>query len=286
MNSFVKVDAWLAAVLVDPLSKTSLHREQNSLISDYGARYPIVEGIYDLRLLKGTFGQLNEKWAHGQREYEGWARRLAQADREQDYLAERERVREVYKELPIVGRCIDVGGHQGRLRAYLGKEQQYASVDPFLNVFSGLDQELRLLAAFPELSMPVNFLCAFGEHLPLASNSFDTVHMRSCIDHLMNPELALRAAYRVLRDGGQLILGTYVEGGKIGRPTLTDRTKHAARSVLAAVSDRFADHHVWHPTYAELLTLLQLCGFRTDRTHWQAGFDDHVCYVRAIKGMN
>jgi SAM-dependent methyltransferase len=192
-------------------------------------------------------------------------------------------VREVYAEIPVTGRCIDIGGNQGRLRVYVPPESEYVSVDPFLDVFRDLDRQPNLLAAFPCLKTPVNFVCAFAEHLPFASAQFDTAHVRSVIDHVMNPELVFLEARRVLKPGGQLIVGTYVPGGESGKLSAAELAKEAVRAVISPILPRYRDHHIWHPTYPELLALLRLCGFTIDRTHWQRGFNGRVCYVRACK---
>ena len=81
-------------------------------------------------------------------------------------MAERESVRDVYEAIPIAGRCVDIAGHQGRLRAYLSSDQEYISKDPSLDIFSGLEFQNRLLEAFPVLTDPLNFISAFFEHLP------------------------------------------------------------------------------------------------------------------------
>jgi SAM-dependent methyltransferase len=106
--------------------------------------------------------------------------------------------------------------------------------------------------------------------------------MRSCIDHFLNPELAVREAFRVLKPAGQLIVGLYVYGGRTGRDI--NKNKERLKSLLIGLGmSRFKDHHVWHPTYVELCGLLSGCGFSIDHTHWQAGQRESVCYIRAIK---
>lgn len=225
----------------------------------------------------------------GQVEYENWSEKLAAADTT-DYDAEREGVREVYEQFPITGRCLDVGGHQGRLRAFMARGQEYVIIDPFSAVFQHLDNQPSLLQTYPFLNDPVNFLCGMAEYLPFRANSFDTVHMRSVIDHFQNPELALWEAFRVLRNNGQLIIGLYIEGGKSGRLNAREWIKHIAGHVLPVLGvNKFVDHHVWHPTYSELLKLIEAIGFKIDGVHWQSQWGDRVCYIRAKKfvtGLN
>jgi SAM-dependent methyltransferase len=283
MSKFVKVDKWLEQTLVDPLDKGPLVNRTTCLTSSYGRHYPIIDGIYDLRLLTQHVGEVGELWKEGQKEYERWSDDLAKGDGKQDYVAERESVLDVYEAIPIVGRCLDIGGHQGRLRAFLSPGQEYVSVDPFLQIFKGMDSQKQLLEAFPCLQNPVNFICTFAEHLPFANASFDTAHMRSCIDHFYNPELALLEAQRVLKVGAQLIVGLYVEGGRLGKRTPQEQAKEGARFVLSLVTNRYKDHHVWHPTYVELCGLIERTGFHIETTYWQRAFIDRVCYIKARK---
>lgn len=46
---------------------------------------------------------------------------------------------------------------------------------------------------------------------------------------------------------------------------------------------RYEDHHVWHPTFAELGALIESCGFSIDKVHWQRAWKDRVCYLLARK---
>ena len=71
------------------------------------------------------------------------------------------------------------------------------------------------MKAYPCLIEPCNFLLAQAERLPFKNNSFDWVHMRSVLDHLEDPYVALKEAYRVLEPGGSLLIGLTVSGGII-----------------------------------------------------------------------
>ncbi|MBI3539624.1 MAG: methyltransferase domain-containing protein [Candidatus Eisenbacteria bacterium] len=279
-----RLDSWAREIIVDPLAKGPLieDRSNNRYLSPYGRQYPITNGVLDLRLLNNHTTPDQTRWSRGQSEYEEWSRSLIAGDHLKNYQSEIEQVREVYADMPVVGKCLDVGGHQGRLRQFLSAGQPYISCDPFIDVFADLEKQPNLLEAFPFLAEPVNFVCCDAEFLPFQSVAFDTVHMRSVIDHLLSPELALNEAYRVLGGGGVLIVGLWVKG-KPGTRARHD-AKSLAREMLARAGvRRFVDHHVWHPTYAELIRLIRECGFEIDRVHWQKGHEDNVCYIRAIK---
>lgn len=47
-----------------------------------------------------------------------------------------------------------------------------------------------------------------AEKLPFKNESFDTVTMLEVIEHLKNPERALKEIHRVLKKGGQVIIST------------------------------------------------------------------------------
>ena len=130
----------------------------------------------------------------------------------------------------------------------------------------------------------MNFVCCDAEFLPFNSSSFQTVHMRSVIDHFLNPELALNEAYRVLKNDGSLIVGLYVYGGKIGKVSVIRQIKDSVKAILTFLGiNNFGDYHVWHPTYQELTKLLLDCGFKSAKVHWQEGYSDTVCYIKAMK---
>jgi O-antigen/teichoic acid export membrane protein/SAM-dependent methyltransferase len=280
----VHLSSWVLDVLRDPLSKSVLKVRDEGLESEYGRTYPIVDGIYDLRLLTTQYGHGIGDWAVCQTEYENFAARARKNRRQSDYQAEQRGVAEVYKLMPVIGRCLDVGGGDGRLRAFLEPDQEYLSIDPFLAMGCSQNRPRNLKDAYPFIEVPFDFLCSLGEYLPLASESFSTVHMRSVLDHLSNTELALREAYRVLRRGGRLIVGLYVKGGRNSSETMNQRAKSCARGLLSAVGfTQYRDHHLWHPTYSELCDLTETCGFSIQTTHWQMSEHENVCYLLATR---
>ena len=287
MSKYVKLDQWAKDLLVDPLSKTPLQDAGNYLVSDYGREYPLVsDAIYDLRLFRQTAPSVSlQTWRKAQEGFEQLSASQQKHDARQNYEREKSGLAEVYEQIPIVGACLDVGGEKGRLRAFLDSDQVYLVVDPYLNAFDGIDCQSSLIRVYPFLLEKVNFLCALGEHLPIRSDSFDTVHMRSVIDHMYNPELALLEANRVLRAGGQLVIGSFVVGGKSGKTRFSRVAKDAVKRVLHSLGGtRFAGH-VWQPTYDEFCRLIVSCGFAIDITHWQKGCDNCVCYIRAVKHL-
>ena len=284
-NKYIKMDEWLRDIVVDPLSKEALTFADNGeyLVSPYGRQYPIVKGVFDLRLLNNETTNDQKIWKKGQCEYEKMSMLNSSSDNT-NYEDEFAGIKDVYREIPIEGSCLDVGGNMGRLRAFIDSGQRYVTCDPFLNVFDSISERPRLVEAYPFLLEPVNFLACDAEFLPFKSCSFQVVHMRSVIDHFLNPELALNEAYRVLDDDGSIIVGLYVHGGKDGKESVKEHVKEAVRSVLPYFGvHRFTDHHVWHPTYIELIELISMCGFEVTKVYWQEQHSDTVCYIKASK---
>lgn len=280
MDSLVRLEKWAQDIICDPLSKEVLHSKDGSYVSSYGRVWPIKNNVADFRVYKEYVSEALGIWKDGQDHYEEWSEEIP--DSFEVYQKETEGVADVYKAIPIIGRTLDVGGHQGRLRAFMEEGQEYLSVDPYANVFQHIDKQNGLTKAYPFILKGTNFIQALAEHLPVKTVSFDTVHMRSCLDHFYNPELSLLEAYRVLRPEGQLVIGLYVEGGKKG-PTLWDHWKERIKDTLGAIGiKRYQDHHVWHPSYDSLLKLITNSGFKIEKTHWQASHPK-VCYIKAVK---
>jgi SAM-dependent methyltransferase len=218
---FVKLEPQIVEILCCPFCKDGLLKSPSGFAcGGCGLFYPLTtvvigaghtEGVYDFRLHKPPYciPQGEVLWQETQNNYENFNDEFGGRDSLKEYLDEIDSVKEIYtEEFLIGGRVLDVGGHQGRLRHFLGKNVDlYISIDPHLEVFRGLDQQPNLLKAYPCLSEPCNFLAANAEHLPFRSKSFDWVHMRSVVDHFSDPYRAFLEAYRVSKAGGKLLIG-------------------------------------------------------------------------------
>lgn len=283
---YTKLDNWVEKIIVDPLGKEPLTKSFNKdffLNTNYHKKYPISDGIYDLRLLKEDITNDQKIWVEGQKEYEEFSNTFI-IDDNFDYDSELKGMTKVYQEIPVKGRCLDVGGNKGTLREFLNDDQEYITCDPFLNVFKNIEQRSNYLNTYKCLNQPVNFICCNAEYLPFKSNSFDTVHMRSVIDHFLNPESALLEAHRVLNKEGSLIVGLYVYGGKKGKVSFIKKLKDMIKNILPFMGiHRYTDHHTWHPTFKELKNLIITCGFNISKVYWQT---DSVCYIRALKASS
>jgi len=278
-----RLEPWFSDVLRDPLSKDRLSVTNGQVVSNWGRRYPVVHGFLDLRLF-GSENTVLREWSEGQLAYEYFAENLVNAGTVEFYKKEIDGMRPVYEDLPIQGSCLDVGGSDGRLRHFMKPDAPYACIDPHISAIRNIARQPALVSAYPELNDPHNFVCGHAEHLPIESGAFDSVHMRSVIDHFANPLLALMEATRVLRAGGQLIVGVSVEGGQTGIPSAKERLREFARSVLVGIGiERYRDHHIWHPTFPELKNLLNLADLELDKVHWQASENGRVVYLRARK---
>lgn len=168
------------------------------------------------------------------------------------------------------------------MREFLAADVEFVSTDPWL--FAPFANSNPRKAAYQCLSQPLNFIGATAEFQPFVAESFDWVHMRSMLDHVQVPDLALLEARRVLRPRGRLLIGLYVEGGKSGVISIQRRVKNTIKTGLQIVGiNRWKDHHVWHPSYAGLTKLIQDNGFTIEDIFWQPQWKDMVCYVSAAK---
>lgn len=268
------LDAWAWGVLADPITK------QPAGIADF----KIDRGVIDARVfLKNTLGYSD--WAVGQDAYEKW-----EADSEwyrnevAAYGAEIDYDRPIYEHFKIAGDVLDLGGGAGTVREFLQPaETRFLSIDPFLSVLERIPPSRR--EAYRCLSQPLNFICAMGEFLPIQTGKFDWVHMRSMLDHVQVPDLVLCEARRVLRLGGRVLVGMTVEGGKTGAPpSLFQRFKSRIKEMLELLGvEKYKDFHTWHPTYKNLLKLLEDNGFIVLDSYWQPYWNDRVVYVLAEK---
>ena len=97
----------------------------------------------------------------------------------------------------VADNVLEVGCGNGYLTADLALVSgNLIAVDPYV-------EELK--SARRRVEIPVKFVAAFGESLPIASNSIDTVAFTFSLHH-QEPHKALREAKRVLKGDGQIIV--------------------------------------------------------------------------------
>ncbi len=260
---------WLEAILADPIEKTPLERKGNSYHSQSGAVYHIKDGVPDFRV---HINQQEEEWNKGQDAYESWMNNYFDRGEKNigHYPGEKQRDAPMYEKLSLEGKVLDVGGNLGAIRQYMGESQEYCSVDPFITVPKLATGRKRFFENYP-MHKPINFIGGFAEFLPFKDGSFQTVNMRSCIDHFFDPKHSLLEANRVLSENGKLIIGMTVDV-----KSAKNFLKEAARSVLNIFTDRYKDDHIWHPSRKDIVELCNECGFALEDEIWQ---NENVWYA-------
>lgn len=255
---------WLSEILVDPITKKSLHlTNENYYTSEDNFIYSLKDGVPDFRI---RLNKSEKEWTEGQFEFEKWKiKYLEKGELDNSfYLEEQKRDKPMYDRLKLEGRVLDVGGQLGNIRKYLYENNEYCTIDPFIDVWKLVKNKKNLFAYYP-YHIPLNFLGGYAEFLPILSKTIGTINMRSCIDHFFNPELALIEANRVLINNGKLIIGMTV---KI--ETTKTYIKNIIRNILGLFTKKFEDHHIWHPSRDEIVSLCNSCGFEFEDEIWQS----------------
>ena len=300
---YLKLDKEVERLLCCSLCKSDLVRyTDNFICKSCGLRFPsrVVktdetneELVFDFRILHPAYcvPEGLESWGDAQSEYEQYHERHLMRDSLQEHLDEIDQVREIYTvEYNIKGKVLDVGGHQGRLRHYLGTDVSlYVSADPYINIFSGIKLQPNLLRAYPSLSEPCNFISAHAEYLPFKSGSFDWIHMRSVVDHFADPYLAFLEAYRCSKVGGRLLVGlSILEKWELDKKRVSLPIRVAKKlkrdgflALFRTISKRFrhwstpgraahhTDDHMFCLTHSTLVDLYVKTGWHIVKEHWQ-----------------
>jgi len=306
MRTIAKLDTALIPLLCCPLCKGVLRATPDQFACKACAStYPLTDtrggAIYDFRIHRPRYATplSLQRWSRVQSIYEKVDHAVGERDNLQGYLDEIDAVKEIYTtEFHISGNVLDVGGSQGTLRHYLSDHEVpiYISVDPFLSAFDQNSQKPNLLHAYSCLSTPLNFLSAHAESLPFVACSFDWVHMRSVLDHLADPYLALKEAYRVLKPDGRLMIGIAVpdrafamrDGGlqRVLRRIRTTGVLETLKAVAGKLGGRFLrelDDHAFRLKHEQLRDLLVKAGFRIEKEHWQKPPFTYCIYLSARK---
>ncbi len=298
----IKLDEKVEQLLCCPLCKSDLAKSSDGFrCRSCGLPFPkrVVrtgknqEEVFDFRIVRPAYCTPMgfESWANAQSEFEHFHDKTVMSDSLQGYLDEIDSVREIYTiEYDIKGQVLDVGGHQGRLRHYLGSDVSlYVSADPYVEIFADIESQPNLLRAYPCLQEPCNFISAHAEYLPFKAGSFDWVHMRSVVDHFADPFLAFLEAYRCSKVGGKLLVGLAIMEKKYeldNKVTLPARVARKLKrdvfpSLLSAISkrllhlrildnvNRHKDDHMFRLTYRELMDLYVRTGWHIVKEHWQ-----------------
>jgi len=264
------LDSFGQSVIADPITKMP-----KKIIE-----CPMNYGVVDLRVyLKNSPGY--DLWVNGQDEFEKIIKAggAIEDNSLSGYQDEIEYDRVVYEHFKLSGSVLDVGGGVGTIREFLNSSVNYVSVDPHIGCFREISEVK--IEAYSCLAVDCNFVAGMAEFLPVISSSFDWVHMRSMLDHVQVPDLALIEARKVMKTNGRLLIGMLVEGGKSGKTLIREKLREVIKKFLSLFLKRFKDHHVWHPTYIGLIKLLNDNGFEVVREFWQPKWRDKVVYIEA-----
>ncbi|WP_018702957.1 class I SAM-dependent methyltransferase [Anaeromusa acidaminophila] len=260
----VKLEKWVLDILADPILK----KHANSEI------FKNANGILDARVFfKNSLGF--SQWDCGQDGYEN----IERNERDYNYfISEINHDRPTYEHFHLSGTILDVGGGVGTVRQFLSDDTKFISIDPSMSCLDEVTSNKR--KAYTCLERPLNFICGMAEFLPFTNEQFDWVHMRSVIDHFHVPDMAMLEAYRVLKDDGNILVGLTVKGGRTGKVTFKEVAKDVIKMGLNCIGiDKYKDHHIWHPTFLELVKLIEDNGFIVQDVYWQPNWNEQVCYI-------
>jgi ubiquinone/menaquinone biosynthesis C-methylase UbiE len=266
----------LLDTLVCPVSRERLRINGANLMTESAYCYP----AGDFRRVSSA--TQSPEWTKGQRHYETYNQRWM-ARSVEFYRSVDAETAEVYREIRLAGSVLDVGGGYGLVTQQADLDpSQIVCVDPIVCRWSDV-QEGPYKSHYARLRSIVR-IPGYAEDLPFGNASFDTIHMRSCLDHFANPHRALLEARRVLKPAGKLVVGLALEGAfKLDDSGYVNSAKRRLKaSFVGTVYEYFFDQHLFHPTEEALKCLLVSAGFCIDRWLFQPGYH-RVVYLAATK---
>jgi ubiquinone/menaquinone biosynthesis C-methylase UbiE len=267
------------AFLADPISHSELSLDGSNLITNTNFVYH--HGDFRIALS----GFLGNDWVQGQKKYEVYNSKFM-ANPIDFFESVDSETNEVYTQVPLKGRVLDVGGGYGTAAKQANVESDnFVVIDPMICRWDSI-QSKTFLSHYEELENVLR-IPGYAEALPFRNATFDTVHMRSCLDHFENPHRALLEARRVLKDNGKLVVGISLEGSyKISNVKLINFCKyHFKNSYIGEVYERLFDPHMFHPTLTSIKLLTRNSGFEIVNLINQKGYSN-VIYFEAVKSSN
>jgi ubiquinone/menaquinone biosynthesis C-methylase UbiE len=189
--------------LVCPLCKSELIWQPDQVECQKNHhKFIIREGVPDFLVLAWSEfkNERTDSWWRELRHFQEWNKGYDLTQAEFDLKTSDE----VQRKIGIEGKVLDIGGSIGLIRRYLKAGSDYYVIDPDDQAFSKIEILKNL---YPEIVKPFNFIVGVGEFLPFRDASFDTVIMRSVIEHFYDVDLVMKEVYRILRPGGKLIIG-------------------------------------------------------------------------------
>ncbi len=269
----------LLSLLADPVSHSELILKGDDLVTDSNFYYP----LGDFRVAISNY--VSKEWGKGQIEFENYNSKYLNSSEEQFERIDSE-TDEVYKEIPLVGKVLDVGGAYGTACKQAGVDvRDYVVLDPMVCLWA--DIKSGTFRSHYSCLEGVIRIPGFSEALPFKNSVFDTIHMRSCIDHFDNPHRSLLEARRVLNENGKLVVGVSLEGSyKLSTSKVISLGKGLFKSSsIGKFYDRLFDPHMFHPTMDSLESLCKSAGFQIVKLVKQKGYSN-VIYFEARKSSN
>ncbi len=202
-----------------------------------------------------------ERWRQAQHaELEFWSGLARQDDAIQAVLEHNRRIAAQVEDWlsaqPHAALEIGIGGLGVGTIGFLEKIWVRVAIDPL--PLSKLSCSENLRGVIEQLRRPIEFHQSQGEHIPFSDASFDLVLCCNVLDHVHDPAIVLKEAYRVLRPGGHFYL--FVDVFSLASAAKWKYwTQHKSRDeiLVRAHPHRFRE--------SKLSTLLQVAGLRIVR---------------------
>lgn len=171
----------------------------------------------------------------------------------------------------LEGDVLDVGGGWGLYRQWWKYREGNIFIihDPGLDRFLHGPYEVHKKIFARAFFLPSTFVEGFGEVLPYCDQLFDTCIISATLDHCSRPDLVMREAFRILKEGGVLLvmqtckqaargwrgnLNRILRSGKLLFTPLVLMSKFKKRNKLT-------DRHLHHFKPGDIIEYLNCAGF-------------------------